>query len=181
MIDAAGNGGTPMNDASGWSRKSGALIARAARNLKLTFDAWREHARLRREFAALQQRGEFDRTLADTGIAPSDVPRLMRTHPGTSWQLGEMMRRLGIDRAKLPRTTPMAESLREMEWRCGECTDWRKCREWLAAGHPPETYRAFCPNAAALDALRCRETAAAALSHGVLAELAETEGECFEG
>jgi hypothetical protein len=171
----------PMNDLSHWTRRAGAALTRLTRNLGLTLDAWREHARLKREFAALEARGELDRTLADTGIAPSDVPRLMHTHPGTSRQLGEMMRRLGIDRAKLPRTTPMAESLREMEWRCGECADWRKCREWLAAGNPPETYRAFCPNAAALDALRCREASDAAPSHGVLAELAATKGECFEG
>src|SRR6476661_168604 len=73
--------------------------------------------------------GELDRTLAESGIAPGDVKRLMKAHPGTARQLAAMMRRQGIDPAALPRRS----ALRDMEWQCGACGDWRQCRAWLAA------------------------------------------------
>jgi len=104
----------------------------------------------------------------------------MRAHPRTPQQLAEMMRRLGIDRAALPRSPAVAEALRAMEWRCGECADWRKCRTWLASGDAPGSYRALCPNAEALDELRCSETAASGSSLrnpcGILAELEAAKG-----
>jgi hypothetical protein len=140
----------------------------------------RERSRLQRELDDLRQHGELDRTLTDSGIAPSDVPRLMRAHPRTSQQLDEMMQRLGIERAGLPRTTAIAGALRAMEWRCGECADWRKCRAWLASHDAPGSYRAFCPNAEAFDELRCSETTASGSSFrkpcGILAELETAKG-----
>jgi len=146
-----------MTEARGWTRKAGASIARWPGWILLVIDGWREHARLRRELDTLRQRGELDRTLIDSGIAPSDVPRLMRAHPRTPQQLAAMMRRLDIDRGALPRITTMAERLRAMEWLCGECGAWRKCHAWLASSEAPKSYRAFCPNAEALDELRCSE------------------------
>jgi len=157
------------------------LRARLARWIAGYLEGWRERARLRSEFARLAQQGELDRTLADSGIARSDVPRLMHAHPGTPQQLRRMMARLGIDRASLSRSKAVADAIREMEWRCGECADWRHCRDWLDAGAPTETYRAFCSNAAALDHLRCREveTSAGEPPHrcGLLAELEAVKGE----
>jgi uncharacterized protein YjiS (DUF1127 family) len=157
------------------------LPARLARRVAGLIEGWRERARLRSEFARLAQQGELDRTLADSGIAPSDVPRLMHAHPGTPQQLRRMMARLGIDRTRFSRSRALADAVREMEWRCGECADWRHCRVWLDSGAPAETYRAFCPNAAALDQLRCRavETSAGEPPHrcGLLAELDAAKGE----
>ena len=73
----------------------------------------------------------------------------------------------------------MVEAVRAMEWQCGECTNWRKCRAWLASGHEGASYRTFCPNAASLDELRCSEPSdlgASAETHGVLVELRSEEG-----
>jgi hypothetical protein len=166
-----------MTETPGWIRKSGQLQDR----LLLAIQGRREHARLWRELDALRQRGELDRTLSDSGIASSDVPRLMRAHPRTLQQLAEMMRRLGIDRAALPHNAAMAEGLRAMEWRCGECGAWRKCHAWLASSEASGSYRAFCLNAEALDELRCSEASHSGSSfqgpRGILAEL-EAKGEC---
>lgn len=157
------------------------LPARLARWFASCIEGWRERAQLRSEFSRLAQQGELDRTLADSGIARSDVPRLMHAHPGTPQQLRRMMARLGIDRARFSRSQALADALREMEWRCGECADWRHCRAWLESGASAETYRAFCPNASALDQLRCRvvETSAGEPPHrcGLLAELEAAKGD----
>ncbi len=137
---------------------------------------WSERRRLKREFASLRDRGELERTLSDAGIASSDVTRLLRAHPETPEQLDQMMARLGIDRAALPRSIAVSTTLREMEWRCGECADWHKCRDWLAGRDADAKYRSFCPNAAKLDELRCAETQDGQSSFGqpsgVLAEAA---------
>lgn len=160
----------------GWMRKSFASLARWPGWIRLEVDGWRERYRLRREFDNLELQGELGRTLLDSGIAPSDVPRLMHAHPRTAEQLAEMIKRLGIDRVASACNPATAEALRAMEWRCGECADWRKCRTWLDGGDSGESYRAFCPNAEALDELR---TAGAPLRQpcGVLAELAARSGE----
>jgi hypothetical protein len=156
----------PMTQLPGW--------------MSLTVEGWRERSRLRREFDDLRRRGDLDRTLSDSGIAPSDVPRLMRAHPRAPEQLAEMMQRLGIERAALAHTPAVAEALRAMQWQCGECADWRKCRKWLASRDGLGSYRAFCPNAEALDALRCSESAASGSSLGmpcgILAELETAKG-----
>jgi hypothetical protein len=154
------------SSARGWARQAFASITQLPDSILLTVDGWRERFLLQRELDNLRQQGELDRTLIDSGIAPSDVPRLMRAHPHTPQQLSEMMRRLGIDRAALPRSAAVAEAVRAMEWRCGECTDWRKCRAWLAGLGGPASYRAFCPNAEVLDTLRCAETTASGSSFG---------------
>lgn len=162
-------------------RHQPSLRDRLARWLAGLIEGWRERARLRSEFARLAQQGELERTLADSGIAPSDVPRLMRAHPGTPQQLRRMMARLGIDRARSSRSKALADAIRDMEWRCGECADWRHCRDWLDAGAHTDSYRTFCPNASALDQLRCREveTSAGEPPHrcGLLAELEAAKGE----
>lgn len=150
-----------MTERSAWTRRAGASLAQLPDRIRLAVEGWWEHARLAREFDTLRQRGELDRTLADNGISPSDVPRLLRAHPRAAQQLAGMMRRLGINRAALPRDAKVVESLRAVEWRCGDCADWRQCRDWLASDEAPGGQHAFCPNAAALDELRCSEIAAA--------------------
>jgi len=161
-------------------REALASVAQVPGAILLTIEGWRERSRLRHELEELRRHGELERVLTDSGIAAGDVSRLMRAHPRTPQQLAGMMRRLGIDRAALPRSMAVAESLRAMEWRCGECADWRTCHGWLASRDGSGSYRRFCPNAAALDALRCAETTAAGSSLGkpcgVLAELETAKG-----
>ncbi|HEX7968851.1 MAG TPA: DUF6455 family protein [Stellaceae bacterium] len=168
------------SSARGRVRKAFASMTQLPGWILLTVEGWRERSRLRRELDNLRQHGELDRVLIDSGIAPSDVPRLMRAHPRTPQQLAKMMQRLGIDRATLPRSPAVAEALRAMEWRCGECADWRQCRAWLASRDVPGSYRAFCPNAEALDELRCSEATASDSSFrkpcGILTELATSRG-----
>jgi hypothetical protein len=163
------------SSARGWVRKAFASITQLPDWILLTVDGWRERSQLRRELDNLRQQGELDRTLLDSGIAPSDVSRLMGAHPRTPQQLANMMQRLGVDRAALPHSPSVADALRMMEWQCGECLDWRQCRAWLASGNVPGSYRAFCPNAETLDQLRCSETTASGSSFGkpcgIIAEL----------
>lgn len=156
-----------------WFGKITAAFAELKSRLVLTMEAWRERHRLLNELTALQQQGDLDRVLIDSGIAPSDLPRLLRAHPRTPQQLADMMRRLGIARAALAGDTAKLETLRAMEWRCGECANWRQCRAWLDAPVAGTTYRMFCPNAEALDDLRSATAAEAAPGRrrGVLAEL----------
>jgi hypothetical protein len=135
------------------ARKASASVSQ----LPLLIDGWRKRGRLRRELEGLRQRGELDRMLVDNGIAPCEVSRLLRTHPAAPEQLTKMMSRLGIDRAALPRKVAVIEGLRAMEWTCGECSSWRKCRTWLGGSEPHQSHRAFCPNAERLDELRCSE------------------------
>jgi hypothetical protein len=134
-------------------RKAFASIAQLPDRIMLAIEGWRERSRLRRDLDGLEQRGDLERTLADSGIALSDVPRLMRAHPGSARQLDEMMQRLGLDRDSQPR----AAALREMEWQCSACADWRTCRTWLASREAQGDYHAFCPNADVLDKLRGSE------------------------
>lgn len=170
-----------MTETLSWPRKAGASMARLPDWIRLTLQGWREHGRLRRELEGLRQNDELERTLADTGLSQSDVPRLMHAHPRTPQQLADMMRRLGIRRGQLPHDAQTAGRLRAIEWRCGDCATWRQCRAWLASGEATEEYRAFCPNAAAFDELRRAETAVAgeALSEssGVVAEFPPVRGQ----
>ncbi|MGO8918997.1 MAG: DUF6455 family protein [Stellaceae bacterium] len=161
-------------------RKALASVAQVPGAIALMIEGWRERSRLRYELDNLGRHGELERVLTDNGIAVSDVARLMRAHPRTPQQLAAMMRRLGIDRAALPHSAAVAETLRAMEWRCGECVDWRACRGWLASRDASGSYRRFCPNADAFDALRCAETTASGSAFGkpcgVLAELESAKG-----
>jgi hypothetical protein len=170
----------PRSRARGPVRTALAALAQLPDWARLTIETWRERSRLRRLLGHLRQHGELERVLTDSGIAPTDVAQLMRAHPRTPEQLAEMMQRLGIDRAALHRGTAVAEEVRAMEWRCGECADWRQCRAWLAAPDAPRSYRAFCPNAKALDRLRCCDAAAPGFSlgkpGGILVELATATG-----
>ena len=148
-----------------------AFLSHITEAVYLVAQGWSERARLRYEFDRLRQRGELGRTLMDTGISASDLPGLVRVHPSTPQQFSAMMWRLGIERDALP-PSPAAETLRAIERRCGECADWRKCPDWLATSEPAETYRAFCPNAEALDRLRCSGATTTGAPSGVLVELA---------
>jgi hypothetical protein len=121
--------------------------------LMLRLEDWRERSSLVQEFNALAAQGELDRTLLEAGLSPSDVSRLLNGHPGAGRQLPAMMRRVGID----PTSLPITAETRDIEWRCTDCRSWRRCRDWLDAGGDERGYRAFCPNATALEALRDRQ------------------------
>lgn len=54
-----------------------------------------------------------------------------------------MSERLGI---AAPETPLMRAVLREAELGCLDCTEWRRCRQWLDGHSPDDDYREFCPN-----------------------------------
>jgi hypothetical protein len=174
-------------NARDWVRKASAAIAQLPDWILLTIEGWRQRSRLRSQLDYLHQCGEFDRTLTDSGIAFCDVPRLMRMHPLTLQLIDEMMQRQGIDRAALPPARAGTHALREIEWQCGACADWRKCHApfvvtgvplrscgacadwrkchaWLTSHDAQESCPAFCSNAEVFDQLRRAEAAASGSS-----------------
>jgi hypothetical protein len=153
-----------MTDTASWARRAGSTIVHLPEWLALAFEGWREHRRLRRELETLDERGELQRTLRDSRIAAGEVGRLLRAHPRTQEQLDAMMHHLGIDRAALPHSAAVADELRDIEWRCNDCRNWRHCRAWLEGDRDAENPRDFCPNAAAFDALRAAAAPAAGAS-----------------
>ncbi len=158
---------------SHWLEQAFHALTRLPSRLMLTLEDWRERSSLAHEFDALAAHGELDRTLIEAGLSPSDVPRLLKGHPGAARQLPAMMRRVGIDSSQLPSTA----ALREIEWRCTECRSWRRCRAWLAAGGGGQGYRVFCPNAAELEQIRDRSAVARCGQSGVLHELEAMRGQ----
>jgi hypothetical protein len=154
--------------------------------ISLALAGWRERRALASELATLRMQGELERTLADSGVSPSEVLRLFRQHPGAGRQFREMSDRIGVDRARLPLTQATGAALRDMEWRCGECRAWRDCRAWLASGLWSDGYIRFCPNAAALEQMRDEQRAQPAETApepypppGILAELKAKAGQYF--
>ena len=158
-----------------WMQSAATTLSQAFDRVSTTLEKWRERRELEHEFVQLRAQGEFERTLADSGISSSDLPRLMRAHPGTTRQLEQIMSRLGLDRRQLVMTPAVAEELREMEWRCGECQSWRECRAWLGSDLSSEGPRS-CANAGAIDRLRDQQAPGLASGpnnarSGVLTEL----------
>jgi hypothetical protein len=166
--------------ANRWIGKATIALMQVPTRMAQGLEGWRERHVLSREFAALRQNGEFERTLTDSGISSSEVARLFRAHPGAARQFGAMIERVGLDRARLPHIPRIGAELRDMEWRCGECGSWRQCRDWLATGLGSDGYRRFCPNADALEQLRDEqhgEPPQASPRPGILGELKACGGQ----
>ena len=83
------------------------------------------------------------RELAEWGIAPADVPRLIRSYPESAALLDRMMDHLRVDRGWLKANPRMA---REIERSCALCACRRRCRKWMKTQQPADGHRAFCPN-----------------------------------
>jgi uncharacterized protein YjiS (DUF1127 family) len=123
------------------------------------FRNWRERIAQQREIAALEQRGELDRVLADVGLSPDQLSTAVHAHPGSLQRRTRMMKWLGVDPARLPNSYEK----RDIEWRCIQCDSVRECKDWLAA--PPRDSAAsphFCPNVTAFERIRAWQIAAPA-------------------
>ncbi len=165
-----------------WIESATAPFRRLPASIALAIEGWRERHELACEMAQLRMQGDLERTLADSGVSPSDVPRLIRAHPGAARQFAEMVERVGIDRARLPLTPAIGAAFREMGLRCGECAVWRHCRAWLDSGLLTDGYRDFCPNAEALELMRDQQRPAQpdrppSPRSGILAELGASAGQ----
>jgi hypothetical protein len=66
----------------------------------------------------------------------------MRAHPRAARQRAAMTRWLGVD---LTRPSATRE-VRDIEWRCLQCSTWRECRSWLASPEEDRPLPTFCPN-----------------------------------
>lgn len=106
---------------------------------------WRELAALSARLSRLDGR-QARAVLEREGWIASASP-----HSGVQilWRL---MRTLGINVGRVRQEAP--KTLAALEATCAACTHRSQCELMLAEGTAPESYRQFCPNAKALDALR---------------------------
>jgi uncharacterized protein YjiS (DUF1127 family) len=118
-------------------------IATIPGRLAQAVEGWREHRAIDCELAELAAQGNLDRVLDDVGLTRSDIPSLLKGHPGAARQLAEMLERLGI----APRDIAANHDMREVELRCIGCASWRRCRKWLRSGAADDRWQGFCPNA----------------------------------
>lgn len=120
------------------------------------FSDWIRHRRERAELDAMGN-DEFGRLAHDIGVSTSELERMVAAGHDPE-QLSEMLRALDLDEAALKRAEPAI--LRDMQRLCSLCETTGTCRHALDAGIAPTTYRAFCANAATLEALKAEKPSA---------------------
>ena len=115
-----------------------------------TFGNWLKH---RRELSEIRQmdRTDFDRIAGDLRISTGDLDRLVHRGPHAADELPQLLKALGIDKARLAETEPLL--LRDMERVCSLCSQKRQCDRDLAAGTSAEHYEEYCLNAPTIEGL----------------------------
>ena len=141
--------------ASLFLRKVAGVFVDAFDEVRETIEFWLERQALDRELRELGQLDSWqvERSLRDSGADPASLSVLVEGHPHVQRLFPRMLERLGIGREQARRN---ARLMRELQLACGTCPNPRKCRRWLRSGKPSEAYRAFCPNASALEELHRR-------------------------
>ena len=107
--------------------------------------------KLRAEIDGLDRAGALDGVLRDLDMTRADVEAIVASDPGAARRLAGMASRLGLGEA-LRRHSPRRD-VREIEIACTRCTSTAQCERWLN-GSAESGIEDFCPNAAALHALR---------------------------
>jgi hypothetical protein len=92
---------------------------------------------------------EMQRIRAHLRASPDDLRWLAGRDPGHAELLPHMLRATGLDESGLPQETRAA-----LAKTCGACRVKPHCAEELARGRARHSYPRFCPNAAAIAALR---------------------------
>lgn len=140
---------SPVGVADGASSGAGSHFTQWVRR---RVDRWNRNRRMIRELSRLD---EYERAcvLSDFGLTEQDLfaiasgPEL----PADLWR--KVMARLGLD----PQSTRAApEVLRQLTRTCTTCSERRRCQRLLSAHAAPDDHHAFCPNAAAFDAMLSR-------------------------
>ncbi len=131
----------PANQEDG----AGHIVAR----IRAALQAMRDRHRLRRELEVLDSEGDLDRILADAQLSRGDIEPLLENYPASAHRLDDMAARLNV--ADALHRDPATE--RDMQHLCSVCQEMGRCRRWLDSG-ATEGFQEFCPNAAALEALR---------------------------
>jgi hypothetical protein len=105
---------------------------------------WREVAVLSGKLSRLD--GERARTLLER----EGWIALAQANAGVQilWRL---MRTLGLNVGRLRETSP--KTLTRLETTCAACSNRSRCEQALADGSAASTYREFCPNGAAIEAM----------------------------
>lgn len=130
---------------TGICHRFAALVGRGKSYLVRAVDDARARAALRAEFAHLEQLGALDSVLSDLGTARTEVPILLKNHPGAARRLAAMLHRLRIEVA--PEARNSAE-MRMIQRTCALCAASGRCNRWLRS-EGSEDPSHFCPNAAA--------------------------------
>ncbi len=115
------------------------------------FGQWRSDWSAQREFLALD-RAEREALARDVGVAEDRLERALARGSRAGEELPRLLHALSLDRDVILRRH--CGVLRDMQAVCSECPVVRSCRRRLDLGQASETYRAYCPNAETIDALR---------------------------
>jgi hypothetical protein len=111
----------------------------------------REWWRRRNELDAIDQ-CELARLAGDLGMSGGELKDLAARGPHAADQLRERMRLLGFTRADVER---VAHGLMwDLERTCAHCSEKAACRRDLAAHPDDASWGGYCPNAAALTAVK---------------------------
>jgi hypothetical protein len=107
--------------------------------------------------AEVHELGGFDsnelaRVASDLGLTVGELRTLAGHGPGAADLLPKMLKALDIDVDAVIRVEPMV--MRDLQRVCSGCDHKNECSDHIAAGDALRTYRAFCPNAETLDALK---------------------------
>jgi hypothetical protein len=111
----------------------------------------REWWRRRSELDAMD-RCELERIAGDLGMGANELRELAARGPHAADRLHERMRLLGLTRADVDR---LAHGLMwDLERTCARCSQKGTCKKDLAAHPQDPSWGGYCPNAAALTAVR---------------------------
>lgn len=85
-------------------------------------------------------------SLAELGLSEADVAT---ARSGSETDMRRMMRRFGIDPARVP--PHLLGALRDAERVCAHCLEAGRCRRYLERPQGRDAARLFCPNAGLFD------------------------------
>jgi hypothetical protein len=121
--------------------------ARAISHLSRLGEWWRG----RSELDAMDQ-GELERIAGDLGMSGPELKELAARGPHAADQLHERMHLLGLTRADVER---LAHGLMwDLERACARCGQKSTCKRELATHPHDPSWGDYCPNAAALTAVK---------------------------
>ncbi|MBI3435520.1 MAG: hypothetical protein HY056_10650 [Proteobacteria bacterium] len=97
---------------------------------------------------------EVARIARDLGVSTSELRALARQGPDAAALLPRMLDALGIDAKAIARDEPGV--MHDLQRLCGQCARKVECANDLAGGGAADNYRAYCPNAPTIEALKPR-------------------------
>jgi hypothetical protein len=141
-------------------------MTRASKAIARLRTYWRRRLNARRSMAELAAcpPGELLRIATDVGLTPTDLKRLVCSHPGPSELLPQRLEHLGLDPEFVRRG--QTATYRDLARVCASCTDWRRCERDLARGNVQAGMGDYCLNTHTIDALTVEGRAGAQAAPG---------------